>query len=141
MASNATDLGVNILFQQRWKESGKSVFSSLDALRCSLPIVTLPRRQTIIQQVRGYYALMGAGAHRKCIARSEREYVELASRLSEPGSPFAADVRASIAATQHRLYEDPQAIAEWTAFLIAAAAAAAAAPPGAAAAASDSAFE
>jgi hypothetical protein len=77
---------------------------------------------------------MGEGAHLQCVARSAREYVELASRLSsgnytapsneasaEADGKFRKQVRASIVANEHRLYEDPQAISEWASFITAAA--------------------
>jgi hypothetical protein len=101
--------------------------------------------------VLGYYSIMGGGQHMQCVARSEAEYIELASRLSsgsytssdhitaEADGVFRKGVRASIAANEHRLYEDPQAISEWASFI--SAAARASDVPEAGAQVADSAFE
>ncbi len=80
--------------------------TSLDALACGLPIVTLPGAYMRGRQSMGMLTQLGVP---ELIARDEDEYVRIATQLVEQ-PVWRAELAARIAATQARLFDVPDAI-------------------------------
>jgi predicted O-linked N-acetylglucosamine transferase (SPINDLY family) len=76
--------------------------SSLEALSCSLPVVTIPGRW---MRSRHSYAIYKKMQYETLIADSEQHYIELAVRLAED-SRWLEDQRRRIASAMHRLIGD-----------------------------------
>jgi CRISPR-associated protein Csy1 len=87
--------------------------TSLDALACGLPIVTLPGTFMRSRQSAGMLALMGIG---ELVANDADDYVAIATRLGvDPGWRKALAGR--IVAAQSRVFDDPAPTAALAAFL------------------------
>jgi len=75
--------------------------TSLDALACALPIVTLPGPFMRGRQSAGMLAAMGLS---ELVARDEDDYVRLATRLADDAD-YRADVAARIRAAQGAVFD------------------------------------
>jgi protein O-GlcNAc transferase len=87
--------------------------TSLDALACGLPIVTLPGAYMRGRQSMGMLTQLGVA---ELIARDEDDYVRIATQLIEQ-PVWRAGLAARIAATQARLFDVPDAIDRLQEFL------------------------
>jgi len=87
--------------------------TSLDALACALPIVTLPGRFMRGRQSAGMLGLLGVP---ELIAHDRPEYLALAGRLAADPA-WRTELRARIGAQQQRLFEVPDAVESLQAFL------------------------
>jgi predicted O-linked N-acetylglucosamine transferase (SPINDLY family) len=87
--------------------------TSLDALACALPLVTLPGRFMRGRQSAGMLKLMGI---EELIAKDADDYVQIVTRLVRDAE-WRKDVAARIRAAQSRLFDDPAPIAALAAFL------------------------
>jgi CRISPR-associated protein Csy1 len=87
--------------------------TSLDAIACGLPIVTLPGRFMRGRQSAGMLRLMGID---ELVARDPDHYVEIAARLCLDGA-WRDAVRARIVAARDRVFDDPAPIAALAEFL------------------------
>jgi predicted O-linked N-acetylglucosamine transferase (SPINDLY family) len=87
--------------------------TSLDALWCDQPIVTLPGALMRGRQTAGLLRLIGMD---ELIAASPDEYVHIATRLAQKPEQRAA-IRARIAARKSELFEDRGAVAALAKFL------------------------
>ena len=87
--------------------------TSLDALACGLPIVTLPGAYMRGRQSAGMLSLLDVP---ELIARDEGDYVRIAGRLvAEPA--WQRELARRITATQGRLFDVPDAIDRLQEFL------------------------
>jgi predicted O-linked N-acetylglucosamine transferase (SPINDLY family) len=87
--------------------------TSLDALACGLPIVTLPGAFMRGRQSAGMLGLLGVG---ELIAGDRADYLRIAARLvTDAGS--RREISARIRAAQGRLFEVPDAIGALQALL------------------------
>jgi CRISPR-associated protein Csy1 len=97
-----------MLDTRRW--SGGN--TSLDAIACGLPIVTLPGRFMRARQSAAMLALAGV---EELIARDAEDYVRIAARLvSEPA--WRESLAARLRAGRARVFDDPapvRALADW----------------------------
>jgi CRISPR-associated protein Csy1 len=80
--------------------------TSLDALACGLPIVTLPGAFMRGRQSAGMLGLVGA---HELIARDRADYLTISARLAADG-PWREKLSARIRAEQGRLFDVPDAI-------------------------------
>lgn len=86
--------------------------TSLDAIACGLPIVTLPGRFMRGRQSAGMLTLMGL---QELIAANEDDYVRKVAAIANDRSNFSQ----RIIAKRDRIFDDTSAIAALTAFLLA----------------------
>jgi predicted O-linked N-acetylglucosamine transferase (SPINDLY family) len=86
--------------------------TTLEAMAVGLPIVTLPGALMRGRHTAAILRQAGAGAW---IAASEREYVDLAAALADPGE--RARARAAVAAGRARVFDDPAPVPALEAFL------------------------
>ena len=87
--------------------------TSLDALACGLPVVTLPGRFMRGRQTTGMLTLAGVP---ELIARDGDDYVRIAARLGrEPG--WRAEVSARLRAGQGRVFDRSEPVAALESFL------------------------
>ena len=89
--------------------------TSLDALACALPVVTLPGRFMRGRQSAAMLRLVGVP---ELIAANEADYVELASRLVREGE-WRADVASRIARGRARLFDDAGPVRQFSEVLLA----------------------
>jgi CRISPR-associated protein Csy1 len=87
--------------------------TSLDALTCGLPLVTVPGRYMRGRQSTGMLRLMGL---EELVARDSDDYVRLALSLGADRERLAS-LRACILAARGRLFDDPAPVAALSAFL------------------------
>ena len=87
--------------------------TSLDALACGLPIVTLPGALMRGRQSAGMLGVIGVT---ELIAADRDDYLRIAVRLVEDGA-WRSAMRSRIALAQSRLFDDPAPIARLQAFL------------------------
>jgi predicted O-linked N-acetylglucosamine transferase (SPINDLY family)/MoaA/NifB/PqqE/SkfB family radical SAM enzyme len=87
--------------------------TTLEAVACDLPVVTLPTELMRGRHTLAILARMGLEAG---VARTPQAYVDLAAALAEPDR--RASVRAEVAARKSRLYRDAAAVRALEAFLI-----------------------
>jgi CRISPR-associated protein Csy1 len=87
--------------------------TSLDAIACGLPVVTLPGRFMRGRQSAGMLALMGVP---QLVARDPDEYVGIVARLCSDAA-WRAHVREHIEATRARIFDDAAPIAALAEFL------------------------
>ncbi len=102
----AADLVLDTL---RW--SGGN--TSLDALACAVPIVTLPGRFMRGRQSAAMLRLMGVD---ELVAADADDYVRIVARLVRD-PVFRTDCAARIRAAQSRIFDDPAPVAALAAFL------------------------
>jgi len=87
--------------------------TSLDAIACGLPLVTLPGRFMRGRQSAGMLRLAGCD---ELIARDEDDYVALVRRLATD-TPWRAAIRQRLADVRSRIFDDPAPIAALAEFL------------------------
>lgn len=87
--------------------------TSLDALACALPVVTLPGRFMRGRQSAGMLRLMGIG---DLVAADTDDYVRIVSRLVRDPA-WRREIGARIRAAHARIFDDPAPIAALAAFL------------------------
>ena len=80
--------------------------TSLDALACALPIVTLPGATMRARQSSGMLSVIGVP---ELVARDEADYVRIAARLAAEPS-WRAELAGRIAVGQTKLFDVPDAI-------------------------------
>jgi protein O-GlcNAc transferase len=86
--------------------------TSLEAFAVGTPVVTLPKEFQRGRHTLGMYVRMGI---HECVASSEDEYVQIATRLAtEPD--FNRRIRQAILANNNVLYEDPNVVREFERF-------------------------
>lgn len=86
--------------------------TSLDAIACGLPVVTLPGRPMRARQSAAMLAQAGVP---ELVARDADDYVAIAARLAEDGA-FRGDCAARLDAGAARVFDDPAplaAFADW----------------------------
>ena len=88
--------------------------TSLDALACGLPIVTLPGRFMRGRQSTGMLRLMGID---ELVANDVDDYVRIVTRLAEDRS-WRNDVASRIVGAQARVFDDPAPVAALARFLL-----------------------
>ncbi|MEO8751642.1 MAG: tetratricopeptide repeat protein [Casimicrobiaceae bacterium] len=87
--------------------------TSLDALACGLPIVTLPGRFMRGRQSAGMLRLMGID---ELVARDADDYVRIVARLCSD-EPWRAELSARIRDGHSRIFDDPAPSAAFAEFL------------------------
>jgi predicted O-linked N-acetylglucosamine transferase (SPINDLY family) len=87
--------------------------TSLDALACGLPIVTLPGALMRGRQTAGMLDVIGVP---DLIAADRADYLRIACRLADDAA-WRSELRERIALAQGRLFDDPAPIARLQAFL------------------------
>ncbi|CAK4705894.1 hypothetical protein LEN26_001570 [Aphanomyces euteiches] len=88
-------------------------YASLLAIAAGVPFVTVPGDLWRTRIPFGF--LQQLGIH-ECVANSTSEYAHIAVRLTQDQS-FRAQVVQKIVDNRHRVFQDKQAVAEWTRFL------------------------
>jgi CRISPR-associated protein Csy1 len=88
--------------------------TSLDALACGLPIVTLPGRFMRGRQSAGMLRLMGID---ELVASDADDYVRIAARLAHDAR-WRDGVVSRIVAKQERVFDDPAPVADLSRFLL-----------------------
>ncbi|MFA6012710.1 MAG: tetratricopeptide repeat protein [Desulfobacteraceae bacterium] len=87
--------------------------TTMEAIACDLPVVTLPGRLMRGRHSMAILAMMGMS---ETIADTKKHYVELAVRLATD-SAWRAHIRKFMTANKHKLYRDKQSIRSLEAFL------------------------
>ena len=87
--------------------------TSLDALACGLPIVTLPGRFMRGRQSAGMLRLMGID---ELVASDADDYLRIAARLAHD-TRWRDDVASRIVSRQERIFDDPAPVAQFARFL------------------------
>jgi predicted O-linked N-acetylglucosamine transferase (SPINDLY family) len=89
--------------------------TSLDAIACSLPIVTRPGELMRGRQSAGMLSILGLG---ELVAPTNEDYVELALRLARD-VPYRENLRATIAERSARLFDQEAPVRVLESFLLA----------------------
>ncbi len=91
--------------------------TSLDALSVGLPVVTLPGEFMRGRQTFAMLKTLQSEACDALIARDEKHYVELVTRLLGD-APMRSAAREAISANAHKLFDDPAPVAALRAWLL-----------------------